>query len=133
MHVRGADGLRCAGRIDEDLRVCAHLEIGHAVRVQGQVAGSGDVPLEGGNAARGVDPGYAGEVDLVEAVPEVGDGVRRGSGRVGDGIVGERHVPRASRQRIGAGAARGLVVAAVAYDDVVARLAAQAAPRRAAA
>jgi len=123
MHVRRGDGFGHAGGIDEDLRISADLDIGHAVRAERQVAGAGDVALEGGNPIGGTDPGDVGEVDLVGTVLEVGDLVRRGSGRLRRGVVGEGDLSGSSGQRVGAGAAGDLVVAAVADDDVVARAA----------
>src|SRR5438876_3660127 len=123
MHVRRGDGFGRAGGIDEDLRISAGLDIGHAVRAERQVAGAGDVALEGGNTIGGANPRDVGEVDLVGTVLEVGDLVRRGSGRLRRGVVGEGDLSGASGQRVGAGAAGDLVVTAVAHDDVVARAA----------
>src|SRR5258708_7449427 len=56
----------------DELSVSAELDIGEAGRAERQVAGAGDVALEGGNSIGGTDPGDVGEVDLVGTVLEVG-------------------------------------------------------------
>src|SRR5258708_38742622 len=76
MRVRRGPGFGRVACVDEDLRISAGLDIGHAVRVQREVACAGDVALEGGNTTGGIDARDVGEVNLVGAVAEAGDRVR---------------------------------------------------------
>src|SRR5215475_8899951 len=111
--IRSAYDLRGVRRVDEDLGVSARLQVGHAVGIQGEVAGAGDVALKMGNAVGRGDSGDVGEVDLVRSVPEISDDVG-GSGRgVARVLEGEGHVARTASQLVGAGAADDRVVAAV--------------------
>ena len=75
------------------------------MRIQCDATRFADVALKLGNSLTGIDAGDGGEVDLVRAVPEVGDDVGSGKRRVRCAAVRERVVARASGQDVGSGAA----------------------------
>src|SRR6476620_2438206 len=112
-------------RVNQDIGVPADFQIGHAVRVEAEVAAAGNVALEVRNAVDGPDPRDRREVDLVVAVDEVRDHVCSGGSGIARGIVGEGDLAGTGGQSIGAGTTRNGVVASVAVDNVIAGSAGQ--------